>query len=188
MRVMRREIERADVADAPVVSEGGLSPSTLSTGLPGTMSNPSTIGPLAAGQRWSVARKREVVLRLLRGESVELLSRELGVPIYKLEQWREKADAALDGALKEPVGSLRDDKGQRRNLHPPIEPREQDRRRYRAEEQGRRQAHPLEEPDEDERGDHERGPLQGRRPVAKGEIRHRVANIMGDPPALPGRQ
>ena len=33
--------------------------------------------------------------------SVELLSRELGVPIYKLEQWREKADAALDGALKE---------------------------------------------------------------------------------------
>ena len=101
MRVMRREIERADVADAPVDSEGGLSPSTLSTGLPGTMLNLSTIGPLAAGQRWSVARKREVVLRLLRGESVELLSRELGVPIYKLEQWREKADAALDGALKE---------------------------------------------------------------------------------------
>jgi len=101
MRVMRREIERADVADAPVVSERGLSPSTLSTGLPGTMSNPSTIGPLAAGPRWSVARKREVVLRLLRGESAELLSQELSVPIYKLEQWREKADAALDGALKE---------------------------------------------------------------------------------------
>ena len=63
--------------------------------------NPSTIGPLAPGQRWNVGRKREVVLRLLRGESVELLSGELGVPIYKLEQWREKADAALDGALKE---------------------------------------------------------------------------------------
>ena len=63
--------------------------------------NPSTIGRLAPGQRWSVGRKREVVLRLLRGESLELLSRELGVPIYKLEQWREKADAALDGALKE---------------------------------------------------------------------------------------
>ena len=59
------------------------------------------LGPLAPGQRWSVERKREVVLRLLRGESTELLSRELGVPIYKLEQWREKADAALDGALKE---------------------------------------------------------------------------------------
>jgi transposase len=36
-----------------------------------------------------------------RGESVELLSRELGVPLYRLEQWRQKADAALDGALKE---------------------------------------------------------------------------------------
>jgi transposase len=48
-----------------------------------------------------VARKREVVLRLLRGESTELLSRELGLPIFKLEQWRRKAEAALDGALKE---------------------------------------------------------------------------------------
>jgi uncharacterized protein HemY len=48
-----------------------------------------------------VARKREVVLRLLRGESAELLSRELGLPIFKLEQWRRKAEAALDGALKE---------------------------------------------------------------------------------------
>ena len=101
MKAMRREIEGTDVAAAPVVSEGGRSPSTLSTGLPGMTLNPSTIGPLAPGQRWSVGRKREVVLRLLRGESVELLSRELSVPIYKLEQWREKADAALDGALKE---------------------------------------------------------------------------------------
>jgi transposase len=101
MKAMRREIEGSDVAAGPVVSEGGRSPSTLSIGLPGMTPNPSTIGPLAPGQRWSVGRKREVVLRLLRGESVELLSRELGVPIYKLEQWREKADAALDGALKE---------------------------------------------------------------------------------------
>jgi len=31
----------------------------------------------------------------------QLLSRELGLPIFKLEQWRQKADAALDGALKE---------------------------------------------------------------------------------------
>lgn len=101
MKAMRREIEGTDVAAAPVVSEGGRSPSTLSIGLPGMTPNPSTIGPLAPGQRWSVGRKREVVLRLLGGESAELLSRELGVPIYKLEQWREKADAALDGALKE---------------------------------------------------------------------------------------
>ena len=58
-------------------------------------------GQLAPGQRWSVSRKREVVLRLLRGEAAEDLSRELGVPLYKLERWRQKAEAALDGALKE---------------------------------------------------------------------------------------
>ena len=50
---------------------------------------------------WSVNRKREAVLRLLRGEAAEDLSRELGVPLYKLERWRQKAEAALDGALKE---------------------------------------------------------------------------------------
>jgi uncharacterized protein HemY len=48
-----------------------------------------------------VNRKRDLVLRLLRGEATEDLSRELGVPLYKLEHWRQKAEAALDGALKE---------------------------------------------------------------------------------------
>lgn len=103
------EIERnaAVAADGPVVSEGGRSPSALSTGqrTAGQASTPSAAarpGPLAPGQRWSVAGKREVVLRLLRGEPAELLSRELALPIYKLEQWRAKAEAALDGALKGP--------------------------------------------------------------------------------------
>ena len=58
-------------------------------------------GPLMAGQRWSVNRKRDVVLRLLGGEAAEDLSRELGVPLYKIERWRQKAEVALDGALKE---------------------------------------------------------------------------------------
>ena len=35
-------------------------------------------GALAPGQRWSASRKRDVVLRLLRGESLEALSREGG--------------------------------------------------------------------------------------------------------------
>ena len=58
-------------------------------------------GPLAEGQRWSAARKREVVLRLLRGESVDDLSRELGIEIYRLEQWREKALAGIEESLKQ---------------------------------------------------------------------------------------
>ena len=86
------ENDRPDAVDGPVVSEGGRSPSTLPTG---------RAGPLTPIQRWSVARKREVVMRLLRGESAEILSRELGLPMFKLEQWRRKAEAALNGALKE---------------------------------------------------------------------------------------
>jgi hypothetical protein len=107
-----KQIEDPSAIDGPVESADGLRPPSLPTGQAPTMpamvpptGTPATaqpkVGPLAPGQRWSVARKREVVLRLLRGESVELLSRELGVPIFKLEQWRQKADAALDGALKE---------------------------------------------------------------------------------------
>jgi hypothetical protein len=42
-----------------------------------------------------------VVLRLMRGESAELLSRELGLPVFRLEQWRRRAETALEGALKE---------------------------------------------------------------------------------------
>lgn len=52
-------------------------------------------------KRWSAGRKRAVVLRLLRGESVDAVSREVSVPIYQLEQWRERALAGLDAGLKE---------------------------------------------------------------------------------------
>jgi len=111
MKPNMNEIDRAVAVavDGPVVSEGGRSPSTLSTGraAPSGAGAPKP-GPLAPGQRWSVARKREVVLRLLRGESAELLSRELGLPMFKLEQWRHKAEAALDGALKEREADLAD--------------------------------------------------------------------------------
>lgn len=52
-------------------------------------------------QRWSAARKREIVLRLLRGESLDAVSREIGVEPYRLERWRDKALAAIDAGLKE---------------------------------------------------------------------------------------
>lgn len=63
--------------------------------------NETVTGPLAEGQRWSAARKREVVLRMLRGESVDALSRELGIEIYRLEQWLEKALNGIDVSLKQ---------------------------------------------------------------------------------------
>ena len=48
----------------------------------------TTSGRSVPGQRARAARKREVVLRLMRVESAELLSRELGLPVFKLEHWR----------------------------------------------------------------------------------------------------
>ena len=102
MKSSMNGIDRPDAVGGPVVSEGGRSPSTLSTGraAPVAPAAPKP-SPLAPGQRWSAGRKREVVLRLMRGEAAELLSRELGLPVFKLAQWRQKAEAALEGALKE---------------------------------------------------------------------------------------
>jgi transposase len=51
-------------------------------------------------KRWSANRKKEAVLRLMRGEPVDALSRELGIEIYRLEEWREKALQGIDAALK----------------------------------------------------------------------------------------
>ena len=48
-------------------------------------------GALAPRQRWSASRKRDVVLRLLRGESLDAVSREVGVELYRLEAWKERA-------------------------------------------------------------------------------------------------
>ena len=80
---MTDNFEKKVAVDGPVVNAGELGSSTFSPGqaLPA--------GPLGLGQRWTVARKREVVLRLLRDEPVQLLSRQLGVEIFRLEQWRE---------------------------------------------------------------------------------------------------
>jgi hypothetical protein len=37
---------------------------------------------------------------MLRGEPIEALSRELGVEIYRLEDWKEKALSGIDTGLK----------------------------------------------------------------------------------------
>ena len=58
-------------------------------------------GALAPGQRWSASRKRDVVLRLLRGESLDAVSREVGVELYRLEAWKERALAGLELGLKD---------------------------------------------------------------------------------------
>jgi hypothetical protein len=41
-----------------------------------------------------------VVLRLFRGEPLDLVFRELGVELYRLEKWRDSALAGMEEALK----------------------------------------------------------------------------------------
>ena len=50
--------------------------------------------------RWSSRRKTEVVLRLLRGETLDALSRELGVSSARLAEWRDEAIAAMQAGLQ----------------------------------------------------------------------------------------
>jgi hypothetical protein len=39
-------------------------------------------------ERWSVPRKTELVLRLVRGEALDAVSRESQVPAHELERWQ----------------------------------------------------------------------------------------------------
>lgn len=50
--------------------------------------------------RWSARRKEEVVLRLLRGESLDRLARETGQPAGRISAWREEFLAAGREGLK----------------------------------------------------------------------------------------
>ena len=50
--------------------------------------------------RWSASKKTEAVLRLLRGEPLEELSRELQVEAHRLAAWRDDFLAAGKQGLK----------------------------------------------------------------------------------------
>ncbi len=39
--------------------------------------------------RWLAGKKLDVVLRLLRGEKLDALSRELGVEVHRIAAWRD---------------------------------------------------------------------------------------------------
>ena len=77
---------------------GGVAPGLLEGARSATGGEPSAA---AIVTRWSAGRKKAVVLRLLRGEPVDAVSREVAVPIYKLEQWRDRALTGIDAGLKE---------------------------------------------------------------------------------------
>src|SRR5690348_5425883 len=59
-------------------------------------------------RRMSAGRRREAVLRLLRGEDLELVSRELGVTAAELSGWREAFLAAGEASLRSRPADARD--------------------------------------------------------------------------------
>ena len=63
--------------------------------------------------RFSARRKRATVLRLLRGEDLESVSRELGVTAARASQWRDQFLAAGQAGLKSRAPDARDEEHQR---------------------------------------------------------------------------
>src|SRR5437763_14167127 len=62
----------------------------------------------ARGGRMSRQRKTAAVMRLLRGEDLETVSRSLGVIAATLTTWRESFLAAGEAALADPAHGSRD--------------------------------------------------------------------------------
>ena len=66
-------------------------------------------GPTPAPRwRMSARRKQETVLRLLRGEDLELISRDLAVTAAELSGWRDQFLAAGEASLKSRPADARD--------------------------------------------------------------------------------
>src|ERR687885_1928906 len=59
--------------------------------------------------RWSSRRKTEVVLRVLRGEDLDALSRELGVTAATIAGWRDQFLAGGQAGLRSRLADERDE-------------------------------------------------------------------------------
>ena len=59
--------------------------------------------------RWSSRRKQEVVLRVLRGEDLAALSREVGVTAGAIARWRDQFLAGGQAAVKRRPADERDE-------------------------------------------------------------------------------
>ena len=71
--------------------------------------SPSAVPGAAADRgRWSSRRKADVVLRLLRGEDLDALSRELKVSAGRLARWRDEFLAAGQTGLMSREPDARD--------------------------------------------------------------------------------
>lgn len=79
-----------------------MQPGATEASAPSARAHDAGDGGAAAGpaRRFSAKRKLAAVQRLLRGESLELVSREANVPVHRLSEWRDRALLAAETALK----------------------------------------------------------------------------------------
>ena len=86
-------------------------PSATEGAAPATRAHHAGGGGAAAGgsKRFSAKRKLVIVQRLLRGESLEAVSRAENVPVHRLTEWRDKVLGAAESALKEREQDARDE-------------------------------------------------------------------------------
>ena len=90
MRRRKRDRKAVGGAPAPAGADGGREPG-----------------------RFSARRKTEAILRVMRGEPLDGLARELGVTAATLAHWREEFLAGGQAALKSRPADERDDEIQR---------------------------------------------------------------------------
>ena len=86
-------------------------PGTTQATAPSARAHNAVDGGAVAGgtKRFSAKRKLTAVQRLMRGESLEAVSRELNVPVHRLSEWRDRVLLAAESALKERERDERDD-------------------------------------------------------------------------------
>lgn len=60
--------------------------------------------------RFSVKKKIEAVSRVMRGESLDIVSRDLGVTAAKLSEWRDQFHSGAQAALRSRPADERDEK------------------------------------------------------------------------------
>lgn len=75
--------------------------------MPRSTRRPSNTAPDRG--RFSARRKTEVIVRLLRGEDLDALSREIGVTAATIARWRDLFLAGGQAAVKQRAGDERDD-------------------------------------------------------------------------------
>ena len=93
----------------PVNAQSGRE-SAIQSAVPSSPSLPGArdgLGPKE--RRFSAQKKAEAVERLLRGESLDVLSRELAVTAATLSDWRDTFRTAGEAALKSRQPSAQDD-------------------------------------------------------------------------------